>query len=354
MRADHEPPCGSVTVRGAEWHNMRNGPLIFDTRWVGAHGIGRFAAELFQRLPEFSPIEMRGRPTSPIDPLVLAAHLRRRRPALFLSPGYNAPYRAAGPFAFCVHDLNHYAPTTPFAALKQTYFTALVRPAVRKAHIVFTVSEFSRRLICEWAQVDDKRVVNVGNGVSVPFVAEGTVVTHYSRPYFLHTGGCRAHKNLRRLLLACSQSEILKETLLVCLGTPSREIAALLRELNLQHRVAFIGTVPDGELAALYRGAIGLVFVSLQEGFGLPIVEAMACGCPVITSDASSMPEVAGTAAILVDPYDVPAIRASMERLTQDLPLREAMRLRGLERAQSFRWEDTAGRVRAALVAFLA
>jgi glycosyltransferase involved in cell wall biosynthesis len=116
-------------------------------------------------------------------------------------------------------------------------------------------------------------------------------------------------------------------------------------------QMAFVGSVSDEQLARLYRGAVGLVFVSFYEGFGLPIIEAMACGAPVLTSTVTATPEVAGDAAILVDPYDVEAIAHEMKRLADDSSLRRELRERGLERALLFSWEKTADKVRAALAA---
>lgn len=328
--------------------------FMFDTRWQGTHGIGRFSQELFRRLPEFSSIGIGGQPSSPLDPLVLRRHLGKVRPGLFLSPGYNAPFGASCPFAFCLHDLNHFAPTTPFVALKRTYYTWFVRPAVARARIVFTVSEFSRQLICDWASVDSAKVVNVGNGVSEDFTEQGGVYARYDRPYFLHSGGSRRHKNLARVLEAFASSRTLAGCLMVCLGAPSRRIRATVARLGLMQRVDFIDEATDDELAGLYRGALGLVFASLQEGFGLPIIEAMACGCPVVTSNLTSMPEVAGEAAILVDPYDIDAIRSGMEQISEDAELRSELRTRGLSRAKAFRWADTAHKVREALSEYLA
>lgn len=323
--------------------------VVFDTRWCGAHGIGRFATELYGRLPRFSPIAIGGKPSSPLDPLILRAYLRKAQPRLFFSPGYNFPAGGAWPFVFCLHDLNHRAPDEPRGALKRAYYDYFLRPAIFRAEKVLTVSEYSRQEICEWAKADPGRIVNVGNGVSGEFVSEGRKFDESGRPYFLHLGGSRPNKNMLRVLAAMAGSSGLRDCALVCVGSVTAATRRRVCALGLKDRVLFAGNVEDDRLAGLYRGAVALVFVSLREGFGLPIVEAMACGCPVMTSSVTSMPEVAGGAAILVDPTDVEAIRAHMETVLQDSTLRASLRARGIRRAEEFHWDRTAQRVRTAL-----
>src|SRR5919204_6833381 len=120
-------------------------------------------------------------------------------------------------------------------------------------------------------------------------------------------------------------------------GRPGAEaVLALPRQLGIEREVRFLGHLPTEQVAALYRGALALVYPSLLEGFGLPILEAMACGTPVITANRSSMPEVAGGAAELVDPEDTDALAAAMARLSRDAARREELRRRGLARARQF------------------
>jgi glycosyltransferase involved in cell wall biosynthesis len=319
---------------------------------VGAHGIGRFARELFGRLDGFQRIGVSGRPSAPIDPWRLSAYLRRVRPRLFFSPGYNAPTAAPVPFAFTVHDLNHLHVPSNSNALKRLYYTICVRQGVRNARVVFTVSEFSRGEICSWAGVGSDRVVSVGNGVSSAFGASGTVWSRTgNRPYFLHVGNYKPHKNFERVLRAFAASRLGPDFGLVATGAPPASVMALVEHLGLNGRVQFIGDVLDPELASVYRGATCLICVSLYEGFGLPLVEAMACGTPVLASTAASLPEIAGDAALLVDPLDIEAIASALARLASDSDLREELRRRGCERAKRFSWELTARKVQAALAA---
>jgi glycosyltransferase involved in cell wall biosynthesis len=322
---------------------------IFDTRWKGPHGIGRFATEVHQRLEGFASIGIHGRPSRPWDSLLLTQYLRSAAPRLFFSPGYNVPLGNPCPFVFCIHDLNHLFFRESSNVLKRAYYATVIRPAVARAELIFTVSEFSRRAICEWADVKEDKVIDVGNGVSEVFKPQGPCFGGADRPYFLLVGSHRPHKNFERVLRAFAASGLARDCMLVSTGEPTPQLGQLIGKLQLTGCVLFVGAVPEEDLAGLYRGALALIFASLYEGFGLPIVEAMACGTPVLTASVTSMPEVAGDAAILVDPYDVEAIRAALMSLTHDTRLRESLHFRGLQRARLYSWDSTARKVSDAL-----
>jgi glycosyltransferase involved in cell wall biosynthesis len=321
---------------------------IFDTRWKGAHGIGRFASELFERLGDFRPIELNGRPSAPLDPWRLSGYLWTRKPALFFSPGYNPPAGSGCPFGFTVHDLNHLYVEENSSALKRLYYSLVVRPAIHRAGVVLTVSEFSRQQICDWAGVSEDRVVNVSHGIADVFSVSGEVCRP-GRPYFLYVGNHRPHKNLPRMLSAFAISDLSADFDLWITGDRNAELERQASVLKLDGSVKFLGQVSDKQLAVLYRGATTLLLVSLYEGFGLPIIEAMACGTPVLTSLVASMPEAAGGAALLVDPSNVEEIASKLRVLASDDALRSDLRHRGLRRVSAFTWDATAQRVQEAL-----
>ncbi|MFQ3661823.1 MAG: glycosyltransferase family 1 protein, partial [Chloroflexaceae bacterium] len=163
-------------------------------------------------------------------------------------------------------------------------------------------------------------------------------------PYFLYIGTIQPRKNLTRLIEAFAHAGP-DDALLVIAGRRgwlSEPIVRRVAELGLTNRVRFPGYVPDADLPALLSGALAFVFPSLYEGFGMPVLEAMACGAPVLTSTTSALPEVAGDAALLVDPCDTDAIAAALRRLAADAPLRASLRARGLVRAADFTWERCA------------
>ena len=159
----------------------------------------------------------------------------------------------------------------------------------------------------------------------------------------------RPHKNEERALAAFARARIDPSIRLLLTGLPTNTLQAFIAHLGLTERVDFLGRVEDTQLPAVYRGALGLLFPSFYEGFGLPVIEAMASGVPVLTSTVTALPEVAGDAALLVDPYDVDAIASGIERLLTDEDLRTRLRVAGLKRAAMFRWDDVAARVQRVL-----
>jgi len=263
-------------------------------------------------------------------------------------PGYNAPLWPVRPFIFTVYDLNHLDVPNNSSASKRLYYHLVIRRACHTALRVLTISEFSRQRIIEWAGVSQQQVVNVGTGVDASFNPEG----ERHDPgfgYFLMVSNRRPHKNETRVLAAFARARIDPAIRLLLTGFPTNALQAYIAQLGLTERVVFMGRVEDAQLPALYRGALGLLFPSLYEGFGLPVVEAMASGVPVLTSTVTALPEVAGDAALLVDPYEVDAIASGIERLLTDEDLCTRLRAAGLKRAAMFRWDDVAARVKRVL-----
>jgi glycosyltransferase involved in cell wall biosynthesis len=176
------------------------------------------------------------------------------------------------------------------------------------------------------------------------------------RPYLLHVGQAYPHKNLRRLIQAFAQvAPAYPELRLVLAGKPhpteTPQLQALAAELGLQQRVEFRAYVPYTELPDLYRGALAFVFPSLWEGFGLPVLEAMACGTPVITSAGSGTEEAAGAAALLVNPADSLELGEAMALLLKNSAEITRLRQLGLERAGRMQWSSTAQRTLEAIAA---
>ena len=304
--------------------------------------------ELSARLKGFLSCELNGNPYSAVDPVRLFMYLKNKRPELFFSPGYNAPFGKPCDFVFSVHDLNHIAVKENRSLLKTTYYKHVLLPAIHNARVVLTVSEFSRKEILRWSGVSDKKVVSVRQGISQLFRPDGEVYRR-SRPYFLYVGTDRPHKNLERMIRAFDASGASKECDFVITGLLRPRLQKLVTELNISQYVHSLGGVSDEKLAALYRGAVCLVFASLYEGFGLPIVEAMACGTPVLTANVASMPEVAGDAALLADPYNVDELGSGMMRILRDAGGRKEMIASGIKRASHYKWEEAAGFVQTVL-----
>jgi glycosyltransferase involved in cell wall biosynthesis len=322
--------------------------VLFDSRWKGPHGIGRFAEEVHRRIPSMASLDTGLPPFHPLDPLWTSWLIARAKPRAFFTPGFNAPLRCRIPFIMTVYDLNYVHLSANFDPFRRAYFTHLVRPACRRAHRVLTVSDFSRDQIVEWAGTASDRIVNVGAGVDDRFRPEG-VKRDPGFPYVLAIGSERPHKNIPRLLRAFAASGLSREVKLLISGSASEETKGVRHELRLEDASLLIGRVAEKDLPALYRGALALCMPSLSEGFGLPVLEAMASGVPVMAANSTALPEVAGSAAVLVDPTDVDAMAEGLRRVVMDETLRAELIGRGLARSKDFSWDRTAQRVGAVL-----
>lgn len=323
-------------------------PIYFDPRWSGSHGIGRFSAELQARLPGVVPLRIAGPKLSLYDPLASSLALAGKRDGCFLSPGFNPPLRSPIPFAFTIHDLVHLRVPAESSALRRLYYAGVVRPAARRAWRILTVSEYSRQDIAAWSGVDAANIHVVGNGVSSVFVPGPGRAQR--EPFFLHVGRRAGHKNVDGLLRAFARSGLAGAFTVAFTGEADAATVAHARSLGVADHVRFSGPVDDRALLGLYHRCTALVFPSLHEGFGLPIVEAMATGTPVVTSTTTSMPEIAGEGnALLADPREPEAIAQALRRLAEDGMLWEQLAARGRERARAFTWEQVGKRAQSAL-----
>jgi glycosyltransferase involved in cell wall biosynthesis len=313
--------------------------IYADQRWSGNHGIGRFAREALADL-HYEPVRLATHPAAPMDAWRLARALRRSNPRdLFFSPGYNTPLFCPAQFVFTIHDLSHvYCPENSSAAIR-LYYATVMRRACHRAAKIFTVSEFTRSQIVEWSGVDQEKVVNVGCGIDPSYRPDGDVYG-LPFPYLLCVSNRKRHKNEFRMVEAFARAAIDSRIHLVFTGASTTELAAWIDGQQIKDRVDFVGVVPEEQLPSLYRGAAGLIFTSLYEGFGLPVLEAMACGTPVLTSNTTAMPEVAGGAALLVDPTSVVQIALGIARVVEDGSFRRQIREKGIRQAGRFDWTE--------------
>lgn len=226
--------------------------------------------------------------------------------------------------------------------------------AVRSVDAVITISQHSKNDLEKYIKIPGSKitVTPLAAGAKFRVLSEAEIApalerAGVARPYILYVGSVEPRKNLLRLLDAYREVRRWSESWkLVIVGArnywKSSPVAQKVKELGLEGQVKFTGYIPDEDLPALYNAADLFCFPSLYEGFGLPVLEAMACGTPVVTANSSSLPEVAGDAALLVDPYNVAEIAAAMRRILEDPALAAELRQRGLERAKQFTWEKTA------------
>jgi glycosyltransferase involved in cell wall biosynthesis len=279
--------------------------------------------------------------------------LRRERPDLYHAPHYVLPAGVRCPSVVTIHDCIHlmfpqYLPNR----LAYAYARAQMWSAARRSDCILTVSEASKRDILHLFNVPPEKIVVVYNAIDSHFAvtpsqeAVSRVRERYQldHKFVLYVGNIKPHKNLVRLIEAFHQLRQgeLADLKLLIIGDQISKLPSLRRAVHrhkLHKQVRFLGYVGDDQLAILYRLASVFVFPSLYEGFGLPPLEAMASGTPVVASNVSSLPEVVGDAAVLVNPYDVDAIVDGLRRVLTDPALAANMSRKGIERAREFSWE---------------
>jgi glycosyltransferase involved in cell wall biosynthesis len=260
---------------------------------------------------------------------------------LLFSPIPEAPLFSQCRFVVTAHDFiplrfpKRRSPLTP-------YFRYYVPEVIRQAQHVICNSEATARDVVQFAGVSAKHLT------AIPLAYDANLFYSQDVPtdnYFLYVGRSDPHKNVHRLITAFAALPSSVDCELWIAGSSDRRYTPALQaqatELGVAHRVKWLDYITDEELVMLLNRAIALVFPSLWEGFGLPVLEAMACGTPVITSNLSSLPEVTGDAALLVDPYDSGAIAHAMQEVVTDNSVRSHLRQAGLRRAQAFSWEKT-------------
>jgi glycosyltransferase involved in cell wall biosynthesis len=276
---------------------------------------------------------------------------------LFYSPDFVLPpTRRRTPTLLTVHDLSFLRYPDHFVPKLVRYLSRVVPESVARADRVLADSQATRTDLVELLGTSPEKVEVLYSGVDARFRPEREpgeqerLRARYGldRPYVLSVGTLQPRKNYVRLIRAFVRLSV-SGVMLVIAGARGWLYEEVLEEAARHgDRTRILGFVAEEDLPALYRGASLFVFPSFYEGFGLPVLEAMACGVPVVCSRASSLPEVAGDAALLVDPHDEEGLREAMGRALEDEALRREMTARGLARAAHFTWERAARQLLAA------
>ena len=321
------------------------GPMVLaDMRWPLHTGIGQVQEAYLARKPQqitLVDLKVAGSIGSPLSParITFAIWRANKKSALFWSAGFVPPLFECKRAIVFVHDLTH---LKYYGRLRRIYYTHILRWLYHRCAAIICVSDYTRREFLAWSKVDPEKVHVVKNGVSSAFL-ENKSASRFSYKYILYPGNHRPYKNLERLVRAFGKSNIASQGIhLLLTGEKYAGLHEVICECDLREFVHFCGRVPQDELPKLYRGAEAVVFVSLYEGFGLPILEAMASDVPVITSSVSAMPEVAGDAAVLVDPNSVDSIANALLRVMTDEKLRRELVAKGRRRVQEFDWDRSA------------
>lgn len=364
-----------------------NAELTVDARWLRT-GIGRYTHSLLSGLRDHLPdVQLsciaQSRDARAVSGFVdrvvvcnagiygvreqLALPRLARRTAALYVPHYNIPILWRGPLLATIHDVNHLLGKSYRNTWRTSvYARPMLQRAVDQADVIVTPSRYTMLRLHENLRVDDSRVRVIPCCVAPCFVKREKAVSRkrvaqnpgISRPFILFVGGCSPNKNLQLLLTAVTALRQRRNDvpLLVVAGKRGRcgvEARRLLNAMHLQRHVVWLDKLPDAILADLYSAALMTVMPSFEEGFGLPVVESMACGTPVLCSAAASLPEVGGEAALYFSPYSSEELAAAIEKLIDSSSMQERMIQAGLERAATFSQQEFSSRQASAIRAVL-
>jgi glycosyltransferase involved in cell wall biosynthesis len=287
------------------------------------------------------------------DQVAVPLALRHERVDVVFSTKHSIPLTPFAPRVFMLHGADWIAYPENYYAMDRLYHQVALPLYLRSADRVITISHDSARRILDYMPSVAPKLSVVHHGLPPGFAPVGdearraAMRARHGLPerFLLYVGQVYPHKNVGGILRALA---LLRDRIphhLVMVGRPSLKAERdleLVGRLGLGDRVKVVGWVADEDLPVLYSLADAFVFPSFFEGFGVPLLEAMACGCPVVTSTGGSCAEVVGEAGLCVDPADPAAIAGAVERAVTDRDLAEELRRRGIERAQRFTWERTA------------
>lgn len=342
--------------------------VVIDLRMVRGplHGIARYALELARRIPPLEPgwqfVGLTGPQGMPDDlgalapriPLVrcaaeflspaeqpaLAASLLRLKPEIFHATSFSVPALWPGGLVATLHDANHLALAESRSHTRTAYYRLVVGPRCQRARALITVSEFSRQEIATHFRLAPERLQVIANGVDAAFRAPpaSELADFRSRRglparYLAAIGSTKPHKNLSVLREIATSLPV---PLVLLAGRGAR------RALGFDESIMELSPLPDADLIRFYGAAQAVLVPSHYEGFGLPALEAMACGAPVIVADAGAHREVVGAAGVLVPPHDAAQWLAACQRLMGDETERRRLSAAGLARAARFSWDDCA------------
>ena len=258
------------------------------------------------------------------------------------------PWLRNRPSVLTIHDLRPLVLPETLGRAHGAYLRARLGPSVRQTSVITTPSAFVRQTVIELLGAHPDRVQVVSAPIFVSDAARTTSTGWAGRPRFLYPAITSPHKNHLTLLAAFAKVIAVRDdaelVLTGAVGPAEGAVVSAIEELGLTHNVRRLGRVPTEELDALFRDAVALVYPSTYEGFGLPLAEAMAVGCPVVASDRTAPPEVVGGAGILLDPDDVGGWADAMLRLLDDEGRRADLTAAGRERVRSFSPEEAARR----------
>ncbi|MCX7779255.1 MAG: glycosyltransferase family 4 protein [Patescibacteria group bacterium] len=294
------------------------------------------------------------RPYSVKEQIIFPIRLYQYHLDLVHFPHFNVPIFYRKPFLITIHDLiiskfpesRRKATTLPYFLyqVKLIFYQLIIKNAVKLAKKIIVVSKATKKDVMEILKADPKKIEVIYEGVDLIKIQNSNFEI---QNYILYVGAAYPHKNLERLLLAFKNLNI-SHLKLILVGKNDyfyQRLKKYSQKLGLNDQVIFKGEVSDEELANLYQNALFFIFPSLSEGFGLPGLEAMAYGTPVLASTLSSLPEIFGEAAYYFNPYDVEEIKRAMNKLLTDENLRKNLKEKGFKQIKKYSWQRMAEKI---------
>jgi glycosyltransferase involved in cell wall biosynthesis len=307
----------------------------------------KLAEKMFESVTDIDFIVMKSKFLSLTEQLELPKIVNRYcGKAIFHSPSFVSSPFIKNEMIMTIHDLNHVRLPQFYSPFHKYYYKYIVRYSAKKCNIIFTVSEFSKQEILSWIDLKDENVIVTYNGIGDRFKViddlkqMNKVKIKYNLPekFLLYVGNLKPHKNVETLIKSMRHVKLDDEIKLVVGGNANDSLMSIIKEYNLENRVRFIGFIDEEDLVELYNMASLFVFPSLYEGFGLPPLEAMSCGCPSIVANTSSLPEVIGDGGIVFEAINDVELAEKIDYLFNDNKKCSEYIDYGINRAKAFTW----------------
>jgi len=307
--------------------------------------------------PDCEEIVIEGKNKLWWDFILLPKMLRQLKVDAVLLPKNVAPFFTSCRKFIVIHDMAYFErQLNPYPLLDTLYMKTMIPHSVRRANGVFAVSEHTKKDVIYYTKCDPDKITVAYEAADQMYKPVNDIDTlkqvkqKYNLPdkFILYAGSLSPRKNVVRLLKAFSRTRTKIPHNLVLTGSKSWKDSPIYKTmilLNLSSRINKLGFIEYNDMSALYNLADCCIYPSLYEGFGLPVLEAMQCGCPVITSNTTSIPEVAGDAALLIDPHDTSDIADAIHKILTDAGLREDLIEKGLLQAKKFSWDNCANTI---------
>ena len=282
-----------------------------------------------------------------IEQFLLKRYIKKLKIEILHSTSFSIPLNQnLIPNIVTIHDIFHEKFKKTIKPLTRIYHKIIFNASIKKADFIIADSKNTKEDIINYLGIDDKKITVVLLGVNSIYLKKNidSKKNNFGK-YFLYVGSLEPRKNIDSVIKAFSKIHKYIDEILVIVGAKKwkeTHLYELVKELGIEKKVFFCGYIADDELPGIYANATALVFPSFYEGFGLPVIEAMAAGTAVITSNNSSLSEISNGASLLVDPYSIDEISIAMKKIVLDTGLKEQQIAKGLRNSKNFTWEKTA------------